>query len=133
VQNLDEKKFEDYLKQFRPVLPEPIPTPYTADVRRTGRRNAGWVAVAAAVLLTGIVGLHYRTPVWVRSRSSTVTSSPSKTPAEPLTIRSAKVWLRAAPSFNEAVDQLAFRPGINSVQEGKQSAVAILSKEKIKL
>jgi hypothetical protein len=54
-------------------------------------------------------------------------------PPEPLTMRSANAWLATAPSFKAAVDDLAFRSQTRPLPQGKQSAVAVLSKEKIRL
>jgi hypothetical protein len=54
-------------------------------------------------------------------------------PSEPLTMRSANAWLATAPSFKAAVDDLAFRSQTSPLPQGKQSAVAVLSKEKIRL
>jgi hypothetical protein len=54
-------------------------------------------------------------------------------PLKPFTMRSANAWLATSPSFKAAVDELAFRSPASPVPQGKQSAVAVLSKEKIKL
>ncbi|MFZ0279636.1 MAG: hypothetical protein WA254_06135 [Candidatus Sulfotelmatobacter sp.] len=48
-------------------------------------------------------------------------------------MRRANAWLAAAPSFKAAVDDLAFRPQTSPLPQGKQSAVAVLSKEKTRL
>jgi hypothetical protein len=54
-------------------------------------------------------------------------------PSEPLTMRSANAWLATAPSFKAAIDDLAFRSQASPLPQGKQSAIAVLRKEKIRL
>jgi hypothetical protein len=69
----------------------------------------------------------------VLNTASDVAVAERHAPSEPLTMRSANAWLATAPSFKAAVDDLAFRSQVSPVPQGKQSAVAVLSKEKIRL
>jgi hypothetical protein len=136
VQTPDDEQFELYLKRFDPITPEPIPM-LRIDVASRHPFGLGTRLTAfAAILIIGII------LVWhVRSSSRVVVSSTVRhavsaerhAPLEPLTMRSASAWLTAAPSFKNAIDDLAFRSQSNPMSQDKQSAVAVLGKEKIKL
>lgn len=132
MQTPDDEQFESYLKQFHPVAPEPVPT-LTARASRRSFALGVRVAAVAAILIVGIVVLHSRSKkIAVRNTIRDVASLELRAPSEPLTIRSATTWLAAAPSFKAAVDELAFRSKNVSIPRGKQSAIAVLSKEKTK-
>lgn len=60
-------------------------------------------------------------------------STDMRPPMGPLIQQHANEWLARAPSFKTAVDHLGFHPKTGSIQQGKQSAVAVLSEERIKL
>lgn len=133
--NPDDEQFEDYLKRFHPVALEPVPTLSTGHSFQRSRRLEIGLAVATVLVVLGLAMLH------VRSRRN-VASSPASDaavaerrtpPPGPLTMRSANAWLSAAPSFKAALDDLTFRAEARSLPQGKQSAVAALSKEKIRL
>ena len=53
--------------------------------------------------------------------------------SQSLTIGRANALLADAPSVKEACDELSFQPKPASQPEGKQSALAVLSKENIRL
>lgn len=128
----DDERLEAYLKQFRPLAPEPLPT--TEAHRRARVRFVLWAGAAAAVaVLAGAATLHIH-----RERSSVVetASSPAprvRTDSQPLTMRSANALMVKAPSFKALVDDMAFRSTAIALPKGKLSAVAVLSKEKSKL
>jgi len=134
VQMHDDEQFEVYLKRFHPIAPEPVPT---LRVGRSSRRSlslGSWLAAVAAVLVVGAAILHvHSNRVVVPNTARDVASAERHAPSEPLTMRSANAWLATAPSFKSAVDGLVFRPQSNPLPQGKQSAVAVLSKEKIRL
>jgi hypothetical protein len=48
-------------------------------------------------------------------------------------MRDANSLLASAPSYKAVLDEMAFHPRGSTVPKDKQSAVAVLSKEKIKL
>jgi hypothetical protein len=134
VQTPDDEQFELYLKQFDPIALEPMLRIDIASRRPFGLGTE--LAAFAAIFILGII------LVWhVRSSSRVVVSSTVRdavsaerhAPLEPLTMRTASAWLTAAPSFKAAIDDLAFRSQSNPMPQDKQSAVAVLSKEKIKL
>jgi len=134
VQTRDDEQFEVYLKRFHPIAPEPVP------ILRVGR--ASWLslslgtrlAAAAAILVIGTGIVHIRSNrVVVPNTAHDIAFAERRAPLEPLTMRSANAWLATAPSFKAAVDDLAFRSQTSPLPQGKQSAVAVLSKEKIRL
>lgn len=133
MQTPDDEQFEAYMKRFHPIAPEPVPTAGTA---RSSRRSISlWIGVgAAAVLVMGVLVLQIRSNRdVVPNTMRDVALAERPAPSEPLTVRSANTWLEAAPSFKAAVDGLAFRSQSSPLPQGKQSAVAVLGKEKIKL
>ena len=126
----DDERFETYLKRFDPIAPELLPRPKVSFASRH-RFRIGVCFAAAAIVLVGILIF--------RTRGSQVVLSPvpettqDRSHFEPLTMRSANAWLTASPSFKAAIDDLSFRSQSVVIPKGKQSAVAVLSKEKIKL
>jgi hypothetical protein len=134
VQTPDDEQFEAYLKRFHPIAAEPVPT---LSVGRSSRRShplAIWLAAVAAIIVIGAIFLHVRSSrIVVSNTAKDAAVAEWHAPSEPLTMRSANAWLATAPSFKAAVDDLAFRSQISPLPQGKQSVVAVLSKEKIKL
>jgi hypothetical protein len=96
-----------------------------------------WLAAVAAILVISAIGaviLHLRSNrVAVSNTGSDVALAERHAPSEPLTMRSANALLAKAPSFKAAVDDLAFRSQTSALPRDRQSAVAVLSKEKIRL
>ncbi|MEY2412302.1 MAG: hypothetical protein QOD84_908, partial [Acidobacteriaceae bacterium] len=93
-----------------------------------------WLAAVAATLVMGAVILHIRSSgVVVSNIAGNAASAERRAPSEPLTIRSANAWFATAPSFEEAVDGLAFRSQTSPLPQGRRSAVDVLGKEKIRL
>jgi hypothetical protein len=134
VQTPDDEQFEAYLKRFHPIAPEPVPT---LSVGHSSRRSPSlgiWLSAVAAILVIGAVTLHIRSSrIVVSNTASDAAVAERHAPSQPLTMRSANAWLATAPSFKAAVDDLAFRSQTSPLPQGKQSAVAVLSKEKIRL
>jgi hypothetical protein len=134
VQTPDDEQFEAYLKRFHPIAPEPVPTLSVSHSSRRSLPFGTWLAAVAAILVIGAVILHILSNrVVVSNRAGDAAIAERHAPSEPLTMRSANAWLATAPSFKAAVDDLAFRSQTNPLPQGKQSAVAVLSKEKIRL
>jgi hypothetical protein len=134
VQTPDDKQFEAYLKRFHPIAPEPVATIRFGDVSRRWLSLGAWSVAVAATLVIGTVILQVRrNRVVVPNTPYDVAFAERHAPVGPLTIRMANGWLLTAPSFKAAVDGLAFRSQTSSLPQGKQSAVAVLSKEKIRL
>ena len=134
MQTPDDEQFEAYLKRFDPIAPEPVPTLNVAHRSRRSLVLATWLAAVAAILVIGAVILHIRSNrVAVPNTARDVAFAERHAPSEPLTMRTANAWLATAPSFKAAVDDLAFRSQTSPLPQGKQSAVAVLSKEKFRL
>jgi negative regulator of sigma E activity len=126
----DDEKFETYLKQFRPVVPDPLAVERAVKVPRRAWIAGAWIVAIAAVVLIALA-LHLR-----NTRIGHEAVSRSAAPVDlsrPLTMRAANALLNAAPSYKAVIDDMAFRSENSAVATGKQSAVAVLSKEKIKL
>jgi len=134
VQTPDDEQFEAYLKRFHPIAPEPVPTFSVGHSSRRSPPMGIWLAVVAAILVIGAVVLQVRSSRRVVSNTASDPAvSERHAPSEPLTMRSANAWLATAPSFKAAVDDLAFRSQPSPLSQGRQSVVAVLSKEKIRL
>ena len=128
----DDKQFEEYLKQFRPLAPESL---RIGNHGRTTRRRivfAVWAA-AAAVLIAAVI------MVWPRSEltylgegNRSLAALEQLTSSQPLTIGSMNDLLAHAPSVKAAVDLVAFHPRATQLPEGTQSVLALLSKENTK-
>ncbi len=134
MQTPDDEQFEAYLKRFHPIAPEPVPTLNVGHASRRSLSVGAWLAAVAAILVIGTVVLHiHSSRVVVPHTARDVAFAERHAPAGPLTMRSANDWLSKAPSFKAAVDGLAFRSQIGPLPQGKQSAIAVLSKERIRL
>jgi len=132
VQTPDDERFETYLKQFKPLLPDALPD---TTRERTLPRHwilAIWSAGAAAVIILGAIGWRML-PGRVSGRPGNPQPVSVTLPARPLTLRDASTLLAAAPSYKAALDEMAFHPQPSAVPNDQRSAVTVLSKEKIKL
>jgi hypothetical protein len=129
VPSSDDQRFEEYLRQFRPLAPESL---QTATHRRTSPRRAVFIRWAAptAVLISAVIMM------WPRSKPTDFVESAGSlagleqiTNSQPLTIGSVNELLAHSPSVKAAVDLVAFQPRTTQLQKGKQSVLALLSKE----
>ena len=126
-------QFETYLKRFQPVIPDPLPAlENTRRVRRLPRLAAS-IAVIAIITIAGVIALRVQTARVVVPVVTNFESSDLHPPTGPLTQQNANQWLARAPSFKAAVDNLGLRSQTSPIEPGKQSAVAVLSEERIKL
>lgn len=122
---LDDEQFERYLKGFRPLAPESLQIE-KQPVR--GRRPfvvTMWVAGCAASLILAFV-------LWHRPEPPQPINAPQLTGSQSLTLGRANALLIHARSLKEAFDELSFQPRPASQPQGKQSALAVLSKDNIK-
>jgi hypothetical protein len=138
VPTLDDERFEVYLKQFRPVVPEPLPTVEPGHRTRRTFVLGAWAVAAAAILVIGALTLYIRTNGHTHRAPAAETAGNAGNPerlqdSQPLTMRSANALMAKAPSFKSMVDDMAFRSQTVPLPKGKRSAVAVLSKENIKL
>ena len=129
--NLDDERFEKYLKQFRPLAPDGLP----AEIRPAPRRHlalAAWAVGAVATVIFGVVILRileHRVPDQPNHTASVKLSAATSS----LTMRHANDLLLKAPSYKAAMNELAFPSKSSTISNDKQSALAVLSKEKIRL
>jgi hypothetical protein len=123
---LDDEQFERYLKEFRPLFPESLQIEKQPSRARRPFVVMAWAAACAASLLLAFL-------VWHRPRPVQQINALKPADSQSLTIGRANSLLVHAPSLKEAFDQLSFQPQPASQPEGKQSALAVLSKENIKL
>jgi len=134
-------RFEQYLKKFQPLAPEPLPSTETA--RGTHRRFVfgAWSAVAATIVVTVLLLRYPRpksgySPDGSESRARVELQGAPPSNPQPLTIGTANALLARAQSTKAAVDGVAaqaFQSHAIPSSAGKQSALAVLSKEKTKL
>lgn len=121
-------KFEAYLKRFQPLIPDPLPSlEHTREVRRWPRL-AGAIAAVAVMTIVGVFAWRVQRSQVVVPVVTKLESSDMRPPMGPLIQQNANEWLARAPSFKTAVDHLGFYPKTGSIQQGKQSAVAVMNR-----
>jgi hypothetical protein len=137
VSNLDDERFENYLKRFRPAMPEPLLVNERWPAPRRHLVLAIWAVSAVAMVILGAASLRIlnhrilNQRIAVDSDRSGSVQSPGPTP--PLTMHDANALLATAPSYKAVMNKLAFPLRSSTVPKDKQSALAVLGKEKIKL
>jgi hypothetical protein len=131
VPTLDDERFEAYLKEFRPIVPDPLPAIHRKQEYWRSSASRLWAIGLATIVILGVVT--FRT---VSSRVAKKLSNPPSLelalPKQALTMRDANALLASAPSYKAAVDSMAFH-NQGSFPKDKQSALAVLAEEKIKL
>ncbi len=139
---LDDERFEAYLKQFRPLVPESLPAVEAGHRARRKFVLGAWAAAAAAIVVLALVMGALRLNIGtsrhtnrapVIETTGNVASTERLQDSQPLTMRSANALMAKAPSLKVMVDDMAFRSQTIPLPKGKRSAVAVLSEEKIKL
>src|SRR5579859_3376820 len=132
VPDSDDERFETYLKQFRPLVPDVLPA---REIRPEPRRRfvltICTVGTVVAMVILGVVTLRVLNHLTTGEAAQSATVKGVE-PA-PLTIRRANALLATAPSYKAALNELAFPVKSSTVPDDKQSALAVLGKEKIKL
>jgi hypothetical protein len=133
----EDERFEQYLKKFQPLAPEPLPDVEMARGTRRSLVLGAWAAAAAMVVVAAVLLLHPlpKSGYPPHGAESTTRVEPLAN-SQALTIGAANTLLAHAPSAKAAVDGVAaqaFQSHSISLSEGRQSALAVLSKEKTKL
>ena len=128
----DDERFETYLKQFRPLLPDALPV---NEIRQAPPGHivltvwaVGGIVAMVILGVTSLRILNHRVTGESKHSASVELLAPT-----PLTIRGANGLLATAPSYKAVMNELAFPPKTSTVPKDKQSALAVLGKEKIKL
>ncbi len=132
MQSPDDEQFEFYLKRFEPIAPEPLQVKTAGRGPRPRFALYPQTAIAVAILVLALLIIHPR-PSHHIIRDQRVEATGQRVSVGPLTLRSANALLAAAPSIKAAVDEMAFSAQIMPLPKGTTSAIAVLSKEKIKL
>jgi len=125
----DDDQFERYLKQFRPVVAEPLPVASPRPVRFWLWSLAATAALALIIAAVLAVRFH-RKPAGIvlTGRSPAVGQLAS---AQPLTLRRANDLLSQAPTFEAAMDGLVFQSEPIQLPPGSESALETLGKENL--
>lgn len=129
--DLDDQQFENYLRQFRPLMPDGLPADEISRVPRRRFIVAIWALGAIAIVAFAVAGLlivHRRVGGETNHFASVEFVSPQR-----LTMRDANAMLATSPSYKAVMNQLAFPPKTSTIPKDKLSALAVLGKEKIKL
>jgi hypothetical protein len=127
-----DEKFEAHLKQFRPLAPQPLPVESRVRVPRRWLVFTAWAATAAAVVVIAVLAFHAR-PGRIAPPVERFAIADQLVKPRSLTIRTANALLATAPSFKDAIDEIAFPLKPAPLPADKHSALAELSKEKTKL
>ena len=125
----DDEQFERYLKQFRPIVADPLPVPSRRPVRF-------WLwslaATAALVLIIAVVlAIRLRRKPAAPALTERSPAVEQLTRAQPLTLRRANDVLGHARSFEAAMDGLAFQSERIQLPAGSESALETLGKENL--
>jgi hypothetical protein len=123
------ERFESYLKRFRPISAEPLPS---ASVFR----QVSWFRVGALASALTIVVLTISSSRFSQDSRSDSLRKPDNSGQgirRPLTLRDANSLLAKSSSFKVAIDQVARSSGTPTLASRERSALAELSKEKDKL
>jgi hypothetical protein len=117
-----DEQFEQMIRQFRPVSPEPI------RLGSTGATNQHWLrlALVAATIVLVLVGYSkWETPRIAGNKAGAIRQLDTR----PLTIRTANLLLKQAPSLEEAYNRLATQSQDPEKRSDQQTAFTVLGKE----
>ena len=126
----EDDRFESYLKRFQPVVPDALPL--HGHRREIWRRPLIGLIAAAAVVILAVVSFFIADRRVPANRNDSVSIEIAQ-PSQPLTMREANALLASSPSYKAVVENMAFRNRTVTIPNGKQSALAVLAKEKVKL
>ena len=130
----DDEQFEQYLKQFRPLDAEPLPTGKNTRVTQRWFVFAAWAAAAAALFVVVLLATQHRPETAELSRAAgTLVGAEPLSNTLPLTVGTANALLAQSASVKATLDRMAFQPQSTQIPKGKHSAFAVLSKENTKL
>ena len=134
--NLDDDRFEIYLKKFRPLPPALLSVPAPAESRAQGKHRSTkvlWTLAAAAAIVVALFLL--RLPpkqTEVPAKTANLSGPAQLAPSQPLTLRAANQLLVNSASFEAALDSLEAESAATAIPKGKESALAVLSEENTK-
>lgn len=132
----DDDRFEQYLKQFRPLVPGPLPATIQSRRQRRWLTFGAWAIAAALLVMAAFLVMHPRHKPGSSPGAETLAQIERAPESQPLTLGRAHELLTSAPSLKSAVDHVATQAlqsrGI-PLPENRQSALMVLGKEKTKL
>jgi hypothetical protein len=124
----DNDGFENYLRTFRPVTPQPVHLRKRETATRHSIAIAAWAATAVLALLVALLVLHHRSNP---GRQAAITNIPLAIdrlpPGQPSTLGSSDSLLVKSPSFKAAIDALAAPTPSVENSPSAHSALAALS------
>ena len=135
MQPNDDERFEQFLRQFRPRAPEPLPTERPQHTSKRRFVFAGSTVAAAFILMIVLtVTLAITRHFQPHTSDNTGRLGGERLP-EPrtLTIGRANALLAQQPSVKAVIDNMTFRFQSPQPSKSMQSALAVLGKEKIEL
>jgi hypothetical protein len=124
---IDDPRFEDYLKTFRPVDPPALELKDSRKMSRSSRFWWTWTSAAAAIVIAAFLTWHRRTPDRIE-----VTTSDAQCCVAPLTVDGANASIFGPAPTTEALDRMVF-PQPPKLPEGQQSALSVLGEQKAEL
>ena len=128
----NDERFKTYLKQFRPLVPDALPVNQMRPAPRGHIVLTIWAVGGIVVMvIVGVASLRIMDHR-VTGESTHSASVEFLAPTQ-LTMRGANGLLATAPSYKAVMNELAFPPQTSIVPKDKQSALAVLGKERIKL
>lgn len=127
--DVDDDQFETHMKRFRPLAAEPLQTVSNPPRIRRSLTLAACAGVAA-VLIVAVFAMYSRK---ARPRIRAAAPALQLANLHAITAGSANELLVHAPSFEAALGALTFHPQNPPIPRGARSALAVLSKEDIKL
>ena len=130
MSNLEEDRFEAYLRTFQPLRPDPLPEFRARSARF--RFPFAWAAGAALGGLMLLAGMH-DWQVEDHGTPRVVSVAPQVTQSGPLRLRDINSLLTKADSLKAGLDAVTWKPRRVQVGPGQQSALAVLGEDKEKL
>lgn len=125
--SIDDSRFEDYLRKFRPVAAPELALEDSRRASRSSRFWWVWAGATAAILIAAVFVWHGRIPDQIP-----VSAPDAQCCASPLTLGGANASIFGNASTREALDRMAF-PQPASLAKGEQSALSVLGQEKAEL
>src|SRR3974390_3016480 len=104
----DDERFETYLKQFQPLLPKALPINERARTLSRYWVFGIWSAGVTAMIILSVISVRIiLRPV---SRPGKPMSVTVNSPMPPLSMHHANSLLATAPSYQAALEEMAFHP-----------------------
>jgi hypothetical protein len=124
----DDKNFEQYLKSFRPLCPDPLPEVRSRRVRVF--RSLTWAGAAAMAALMIAAGVHDWKANGANGKGQPTVAA-SRNQSLSLTVLEANSLLAKPQSFKATLDEVALHSKREGLRPGQQSALSVLGKEEL--